>query len=81
MTFTYIIFNSAETNKVDINELLVFSADPVRTSSVTPGKSYLKYTGNMPESVKTLASKSQEYNYNDIQNFLKDENWSSQIPF
>ena len=81
MTFIYIIFDSTEINKVDINELLVFSADPVRTSSATPGKSYLKYIGNMPESVKTLASKSQEYNYNDIQNFLKDENWSSQIPF
>jgi hypothetical protein len=81
MNFTYIIFDSVETNKIVIDELLVFSAYPIRNSTTTPGKSYLKYIGEMPESVKILESKSQEYTTNEIQDFLKTENWNTEIPF
>ncbi len=35
----------------------------------------------MPESVKILESKSQEYTTNEIQDFLKTENWNTEIPF
>ena len=81
MNFTYIIFDYSESEKLVINELLVHSADPIRRSNVDDQKSYVKYKGEMPECVKTLTSKSQEYNSIEIQEFLKTENWYSQIPF
>lgn len=81
MNFIYIIFDSVETNKIVIDELLAFSAYPIRNSTTTPGKSYLKYIGKMPASVKLIESKSQEYSTIEIQDFLKNETWSTEIPF
>lgn len=81
MNFVYIIFDSVETNKIVIDELLAFSAYPIRNSTTTPGRSYLKYIGSMPASVEKLQSKSQEYSTAEIQDFIKTENWNTEIPF
>lgn len=81
MNFTYVIFDFVEVGKLEINSLLPYSADPIRRSVANEEKCYVKYKGEMPDCVKNLTSKSQEYNSTEIQEFLKNENWNTLIPF
>ena len=78
--FTYIIFDVTESALLDINELLKFSADPIRRSN--DGNScYVKYLGSMPECIKKLTTRSEEYTRSQIDNKLANENWENRLPF
>ncbi len=78
--FKYIVFNSSEQHILNLNELLIFCADPIRKSS-DEIHSYVKYYGVMPQSVASLSSRSQEYTREQIQALIVNENWNTPVPF
>lgn len=77
--FKYIMFDKSEYSKLNLSELLVNCAEPVRISQTTQN-GYVKYIGNMPSSVSLLNSKSDEYSKTEIAPFLQNENWRAGLP-
>ena len=53
MERNYIVFNVSEINKIDFNEVLETSADTLR-KSVDEQLTFVKYNGEMPDSVEQL---------------------------
>lgn len=78
--FKYIIFESSEQHLLELDEFLNFSAEPIRRSN-DGVHSYAKYIGDMPSSVQSLTTKSQEYTYQEIESVFANENWNTPIPF
>jgi hypothetical protein len=78
--FTYIIFDKTEESKLDLNVLLLFSAEPIRPSN-DEIHSYVKYIGDMPACIKDLTTKSSEYKYEQIKNIFVNEHWINNPPF
>ena len=79
-SFVYIVCNVAEIPLLDINELLKFSADPVRRSD-DGVNCYVKYTGILPECIKKLTTRSEEYTRVQIEAIFAKENWENRLPF
>lgn len=75
----YVIFNCNELNKIDFNQVLETSADTVR-KSLDETKTFVKYEGEMPSSIVSLESKSQEYSHNDILAILDTNVWTDPNP-
>jgi len=67
----YVIFLYNEVGKINFNEVLDDAPDTLRIS--LEGKSIIKYTGEMPESVKSLKWKSLEYSKQEILNIIYTE--------
>jgi len=76
-TKKYIIFDISEVDKINFDEVLESSKDTLRLS--LDNKSFVKYYDEMPESIKILESKSQEYSYEKILDILEAENWNIKI--
>ena len=72
----YVIFNCTELGTIDFNQVLETSADTVR-KSVDETKTFVKYNGDMPSSVSSLTTKSQEYSHNEILTILSTSEWTS----
>ena len=75
----YVIFNCSELSKIDFNQVLETSADTVR-KSLDETKTFVKYEGDMPSSVVSLDSKSQEYSHSEIINILSTNIWTNPNP-
>ena len=71
----YIIFNCTELSTIDFNQVLETSADTVR-KSVDETKTFVKYNGDMPSSVSSLTTKSQEYSHDEILTILSTPEWT-----
>ena len=72
----YVIFNCTELNTIDFNQVLETSADTVR-KSVDETKTFVKYNGDMPSSVSSLTTKSQEYSHDEILTILSTPEWTN----
>ena len=75
----YVIFNSSELDKIDFNQVMETSIDTVR-KSVDETKTFVKYEGDMPSSVTSLTTKSQEYSHNEILLILSTPEWTDPDP-
>jgi hypothetical protein len=73
----YVIFDVAELNLINFNEVLETSADTVR-KSIDNTKTFVKYYGDMPASVAVLMTKSQEYTHDEILSILSTSLWITQ---
>ena len=75
----YVIFNCSELDKIDFNQVLETSIDTVR-KSVDGSDTFVKYEGDMPSSVVSLTTKSQEYSHNEILLILSTPEWTDPNP-
>jgi hypothetical protein len=73
MDTKYIMFDLSEVDKINFNEVLESSIDTLRVSNTD--KTFVKYVGNIPTSVQSLETKSEEYNKQQILDILSTEEW------
>jgi hypothetical protein len=71
----YVIFNCSELDTIDFNQVMETSADTVR-KSVDQTETFVKYDGDMPSSVSSLTTKSQEYSHDEILIILSTPEWT-----
>jgi hypothetical protein len=71
----YVIFDFSEADKINFNEVKEDSIETLR-KSVDGNKTFVKYQGEMPESIQLITNKSQEYNNYQILEILKTEEWT-----
>ena len=72
----YVIFNCSELDTIDFNQVMETSADTVR-KSVDQTETFVKYDGDMPSSVSSLTTKSQEYSHSEILIILSTPEWTN----
>jgi hypothetical protein len=73
MDTKYRIFDLSEVDKINFNEVLESSIDTLRVSNTD--KTFVKYVGEIPLSVQSLETKSEEYNNQQILDILSTEDW------
>jgi hypothetical protein len=74
----YVIFNVSELNKIDFEEVLETSIETVR-KSIDQMKTFVKWEGEAPASVQSLASKSKYYTHEEILNILSGQEWTAPL--
>jgi hypothetical protein len=73
MDIKYRIFDLSESDKINFNEVLESNIDTLRVSNTD--KTFVKYAGEIPASVESLETKSEEYNNQQILDILSTEDW------
>lgn len=73
MDIKYITFNLSEIDKINFDELLTTSNETIRLSNNNLG--VLKYLGEMPQSVQSLETKSQEYTNSEMVDLISSQYW------
>ncbi len=74
----YVIIPTTELSTVDFTEVLETAPNTCRFS-VDGTQTFVKYDGDMPTSVASITSKSQEYNHAEILSILATPDWNSPI--
>jgi hypothetical protein len=73
MDIKYITFNLSEIDKINFNELMTTSIETMRFSNNNLG--LIKFMGEIPTSVQSLETKSQEYILSEVLVLLQGEDW------
>lgn len=73
MDTKYIIFDFSEVDKINFNEVLETNINTLRVSNTD--KTFVKYNGDIPQSVISLSTKSEEYTYTQIIDILTTQDW------
>jgi hypothetical protein len=73
MDIKYITFDLSEIDKIDFTELMTTSIETMRFSNNNLG--LIKFMGEIPPSVQSLETKSQEYTNFEILILLEGEEW------
>jgi hypothetical protein len=76
----YVIFDFSEIDKIDFNEVKETSIDTLK-KSVDNTKTFVKYEGDMPDSVKTLSTKTKEFTHSEIIDILSTDEWAPKIEY
>jgi len=76
MERNYIVFNVSELDKIDFNDVLETSVDTLR-KSVDEQLTFVKYIGEMPNSVQQLETKQGPYSHYEFLNILDTEVWNN----
>lgn len=71
----YVIFDTTELAQIAFDQVLETSAETVRRS-VDGTKTFVKYEGDMPESVVALTTKSAPYTHEKILAILNTPEWT-----
>ena len=71
----YIIISATDAASVDFAEVLETSAETCRYS-VDGTQTFVKYEGEMPDSITALANKSQAYTHAEILEILAGPEWT-----
>lgn len=77
MDTKYVIIDTSEIDKINFNEVLESNSDTLRMSN--DNKTFVKYNGEMPSSIKNLKTKSIEYNNIQMLDILSKSNWLYEI--
>ena len=75
----FVIFSSSELGLINFSEVQETSAATVR-KSLNGIQTFVKYDGDMPPSVSSLSTKSQEYTYEEILSILEGVDWTDPNP-
>ena len=75
----YVIFDYAEVDKIDFNEVFETSPETLRLS-VDGLKTFVKWIGQEPACISTLTSKSIIYNNDEMIEILDNPEWSDYTP-
>lgn len=70
----YVIFDCSEIYKIQFNQVLETSVDTLK-KSIDGTKTFVKYEGEMPSSIVSINSKSQEYTQEEIISILNTSEW------
>ena len=70
----YVIFNVSELGLIDFDEVLDTSEESLR-KSLDGTLTFVKYEGDMPSSVSSLTTKTQEYTYSEMMGITSGEVW------
>jgi hypothetical protein len=73
MDIKYITFDLSEVDKINFEEVFENSADTLRISK--SNLSFVHYVGDMPTSIQSLNTKSQEYTIFEILILLDNIDW------
>lgn len=73
MDIKYITFDLSEADKINFEEVFENSADTLRISK--SNISFVHYAGDMPTSIQSLNTKSQEYTIHEILILLDNSDW------
>lgn len=73
MDIKYITFNLSEIDKINFSKLMTTSIETMRFSNNNLG--LIKFMGEIPPSVQSLETKSQEYTNSEILVLLEGEEW------
>ena len=71
----YVVFNVSEKDSIDYDEVLENSADTLRLS-LNGEKTFIKYDGDMPDSVNSLTTKEAVRSHSEIKELLGTDNWN-----
>ena len=71
----YIIFECNEINKIDFNEVKETSSETLR-KSIDGTKTFIKYEGEIPNSIIDLLTKSIEHTQHEMLNILSTDEWT-----
>jgi hypothetical protein len=71
----YIIFNVSEIDSIDFTQIKETSKDTLRKSN-DETLTFVKYIGDMPSSIQSLTTKSQEYTNVEILEILNSDVWA-----
>jgi hypothetical protein len=80
METNYMIFNISELTNIDFNEVLETSPDTIRTS-VDDQKTFVQWTGNIPNCVESLTTKEGPYTYSKMLEILNGKDWFKIVNF
>lgn len=73
MDIKYITFNLSEVDKINFDEIFENSSDTLRVSKTN--LTFVHYAGDMPTSIQSLNTKSQEYTIHEILILLDNSDW------
>ena len=71
----YVVFNVSEKDSIEYDEVLDNSADTLRLS-LNGEKTFIKYDGDMPDSVNSLTTKEAVRSHSEIRELLGAEDWN-----
>ena len=71
----YVVFNVSEKDSIEYDEVLENSADTLRLS-LNGEKTFIKYDGDMPDSVNSLTTKEAVRSHSEIRELLGTEDWN-----
>jgi hypothetical protein len=74
MDIKYITFNLSEVDKINFEEVFENSPDTLRVSKTN--LTFVHYAGDMPTSIQSLNTKSQEYSVFEILSLLENSDWT-----
>lgn len=75
----FVIFSVSELGSVDFSQVYETSADTVR-KSLDETLTFVKYDGEMPSSISSLTTKTQEYTYEEFLAILAGPDWTDPNP-
>lgn len=75
----FMIFNVSELPKINFDEVLETSIDTVR-KSIDETKTFVKWEGNIPQSVQSLTTTEGPYTYEEMLNILSTSEWTDPNP-
>lgn len=70
----YVIFNVSELSSINFDEVLETSINTVR-KSVDETLTFVKYEGEIPSSISSLATKQGPYSHSEILTILTGDTW------
>jgi len=73
----FVVFDVSEIGSVDFSEVLETSAETVRLST-DESKTFIKYDGEMPNSVSSLTTKGEEMTWEELREMLTTEEWQAE---
>ena len=72
----YVVFNVSEKDSIEYDEVLENSADTLRLS-LNGEKTFIKYDGDMRDSVNSLTTKEAVRSHSEIKELLGTDNWNA----
>ena len=76
MNREFVVFNVSEIDDINYDEVIERSADFLRLS-LDGEKTFIKYEGDMPDSVDSLTTKEAVRSYSEIRELLATEDWNT----
>tara|TARA_B100000745_G_C19934509_1_gene314765 strand:+ start:58 stop:324 length:267 start_codon:yes stop_codon:yes gene_type:complete len=76
MNRKFVVFNVSEIDDINYDEVIERSANFLRLS-LDGEKTFVKYEGDMPDSVDSLTTKEDVMSYSEIRELLATEDWNA----
>ena len=73
----WVIFNTSETGSIDFSQVMQTTGSTLRLN-LSGSRTFVKYEGDIPSSVNSLSSKSDEYTHSQILNILTGSEWRNE---